>query len=73
MSLVNVETSVILKILENFVSMQNSLNANNCSRKEIWKTDQGDLTFILNVNWESSIHFVYFSIVLAKKDVVSFT
>ena len=50
MSLVNVETSVILKILENFVSMQNSLNVNNCSRKEIWKTDQGELTFILNVN-----------------------
>ena len=40
---------------------------------KISKTVQRDLTFILNVLSESSIHFAYFSIVLAKKDVVSFT
>ena len=40
---------------------------------KISKTVQRDLTFILNALSESSIHFAYFSIVLAKKDVVSFT
>ena len=40
---------------------------------EILKTVQRGLTFILNVLPESRIHFAYFSIVLAKKNVVSFT
>ena len=40
---------------------------------EISKTVQRDLTFILNVLSESSIHFAYFLIVFAKKNVVSFT
>ena len=33
MLLINVETFVVLKILHYLVSMQNSLNANNCWRK----------------------------------------
>ena len=37
------------------------------------KSVQRDLTFVLNVLSESSIHFAYFSRVLAKKNAVSFT
>ena len=48
---------VVLNILDNLFSMQNSLNANNCWRKQILKTFQADLTYILNVLSESSIHF----------------
>ena len=40
---------------------------------KILKTVQRDHTLILNVLSESSIHFAKFSIVLAKKNVVSFT
>ena len=40
---------------------------------KISKTAQRDLTFILNVLSESSIHFAQFSIVLTKRSVVSFT
>ena len=40
---------------------------------EISKTVQRDFTFILNVLSESSIHFSYFLIVLAKENVVNFT
>ena len=39
---------------------------------KISRTIQRDFTFILNVLSESSIHFSYFLIVLAKKNVVSF-
>ena len=41
--------------------------------RKIWKTFHTDLTFILNVLLESKIQFVWFSIVLARKNVVSFT
>ena len=37
------------------------------------KTVQRYLTFVLNVLAESRVHFTYFSIVLAKKNDVSFT
>ena len=40
---------------------------------EISKTIQHDLTFILNVLSESNISFTLFWIVLAKKNVISFT
>ena len=40
---------------------------------KILKTVQRGLTFILNILSKSSIHFVSFSIVLAKKNAVSFT
>ena len=40
---------------------------------KISKTVQRDLTFILNVVSVTSIHFAQFSIVLAKKNVGSFT
>ena len=40
---------------------------------KISKTVQRNLTFILNVLSESSIHFTKFSIVLAKKNVGIFT
>ena len=40
---------------------------------QISKTVQRDLTFILNVYSQSSIHFTQFLIVLAKKNVVNFT
>ena len=49
MTLVKLMTFVVLKILDNFVSMENSLNANNCDVRKISKTVQGNLTFILNV------------------------
>ena len=52
---------VVLKILNNLVFIQDSLNS------EISKTVQCDLNFILNVLSESSIQFTQFSIVLAKK------
>ena len=39
---------------------------------EISKTIQRDLTFILNFLSGSSIHFAQFSVVLAKKNIVSF-
>ena len=54
MALVNFLTIVVLKILDNLFSMQNSLNANNSDLSEI---AQRDLIFILNVLSESSIHF----------------
>ena len=37
MTLVKFVTFVVLKILDNLVSMQNSLNAHNCSRKQIFR------------------------------------
>ena len=54
MALVNFLTIVVLKILDNLFSMQNSLNANNSDLSEI---AQRDLIFILSVLSESSIHF----------------
>ena len=57
MVLVNFVTFVVLKILNNLFSMQNSLNANDADASEIWKTIQRELTFILNVLSESRIHF----------------
>ena len=66
MALVKFVTFVILKILENLVSMQNLLNANS---RKIRKTVQPKLTFILNILSEFSIHFTQLSIVIAKKNV----
>ena len=63
-------TFVVLKILDNLFSMQNSLNTNNCDVSKISKTSKGDLTFSIS---ESSIHYVQFLIVFAKKNVASFT
>ena len=40
---------------------------------KIWKTVPGDLIFILDVLPESRNHFFQFSIVLAKRNAVSFT
>ena len=40
---------------------------------EISKTVQGDVNFISSVLSESSINFAYLSIVLAKRNVFSFT
>ena len=40
---------------------------------EISKTVQRDVNFISSVLSESSINFAYLSIVLAKRNVVSFT
>ena len=66
MALVKFVTFVVLKILENLVSMQNLLNANNW---KIRKTVQPKFTFILNILSEFSIHFTQLSIVIAKKNV----
>ena len=57
MTLVKFVAFVVLKILGNLVSMQNSLNVHNCRGKQISKTVLGNLTIILNVLSESSIHF----------------
>ena len=80
MALVKFVTFVVLKILGNLVSMQNSLNANNLRRKlklfnlcDISKTVQSNLTFILNILSEFRIHSIYLSIVIAKKNVRIFT
>ena len=70
MALVKFVTFVVLKILENLVSMQNLLNANNW---KIRKTVQPKFTFILNILSEFSIHFTQLSIVIAKKNVGIFT
>ena len=40
---------------------------------KISRTVQRNLIFILNVLWESSIHFTELSIVLAKKNIDIFT
>ena len=40
---------------------------------KVWKTAHLELIFILNVLSESSIHFAWFAVVLAKKNVASFT
>ena len=66
MALVKFVTFVVLKILENLVSMQNLLNANNW---KIRKTVQPKFTFTLNILSEFSIHFAQLSIVIAKKNV----
>ena len=66
MALVKFVTFVVLKILENLVSMQNLLNANNW---KIRKTVQPKFTFILNILSEFSIHFAQLSTVIAKKNV----
>ena len=66
MALVKFVTFVILKILENLVSMKNLLNANSW---KIRKTVQPKLTLILNILSEFSIHFTQLSIVIAKKNV----
>ena len=80
MVLVKFVTFVVLKILGNLVSMQNSFNANNLRRKlklfnlcDISKTVQSNLTFILNILSEFRIHSTYLSIVIAKKNVRIFT
>ena len=80
MVLVKFVTFVVLKILGNLVSMQNSLNANNLRRKlklfnlcDISKTVQSNLTFILNILSEFRIHSTYLSIVIVKKNVGIFT
>ena len=80
MVLVKFVTFVVLKILGNLVSMQNSLNANNLRRKlklfnlcDISKTVQSNLTFILNILSEFRIHSTYLSIVITKKNVGIFT
>ena len=41
--------------------------------REISKTAKLNLIFILNVLWESAIHFTQLSIVLAKKNIDIFT
>ena len=40
---------------------------------KVLKTVQRNFIFLLNVLWESSIHFTQLSIVLAKKDIGIFT
>ena len=67
MATFNFVTFVVLKILENLVSMKNSLNANNYIPKQ---TAQADRTFISNIRSESSIHF---STVLDKRNVFNFS
>ena len=57
MVLANFVTFVVLKILDNLVFIQNSLNANNYWRKQNFKNCPRDLTFTLNVFSEFSIHF----------------
>ena len=58
MTLINFVTFVVLKVLDNLFFMQNSLNANNCWRKQNFENYlQHNFTFILNLLSESSIHF----------------
>ena len=64
MALISFVKLVVLKILDNLASRQNPLSGNNCGRKQNFETVQRDFTFILNVLSESSIQFVWFSIVL---------
>ena len=57
MALINFVTFVVLKILDNLFSMQNSLNAMTADVSEILKAVQPDFTFILNFLSELTIHF----------------
>ena len=59
MTLVKYVTFVVLKILDNLVSMQNISKISN--------TVQHDLILISNVLFVSSINFAYLFIVLAKQ------
>ena len=68
MTLVKFVTFVVLKILDNLVSMQIIADVSKIS-----KTVQPSLIFSLNVLSISSIYFIYLSIVLAKKNVGIFT
>ena len=73
MVLVNFAKFVILKILDNLFSMQNSLMQINVDVSKILKALQCVITFISNFLSESSIYFAYFLMVLAKDNVASFT
>ena len=55
MALINFVTFVVLKILDNLFSIQNSLKSVDIS--QISKTAQGDLIFGLNVLSECGIDF----------------
>ena len=57
MALVKFMTFVVLKILDDLVSMQNSLNANIADVSKISKTVQSKLTCISNILSEFSIHY----------------
>ena len=57
MALVNLVTFLVLKILDNLFFLQNSLIQITADINKIPKTVQADLTFILIVLSEPSIHF----------------
>ena len=57
MALVNLVTFLVLKILDNLFFLQNSLIQITADVNKISKTVQDDLTVILNVLSEPSIHF----------------
>ena len=65
MALVKFMTFVVLKILDDLVSMQNSLNANIADVSKTSKTVQSKLTCISNILPEFSIHYTQLSIVIA--------
>ena len=71
MASVSFVTFLVLKILDILVSMQNTLNAIIADVSRISETVQRDVTIILNLCSKSSIIFPSFTIVLAKKNVVS--
>ena len=65
MVLVNFVTIVVLNVLDNLHSMQNSLIQITADIRETSKTVKPDLFFIINVFSEFRIHFSYILIVLA--------
>ena len=72
MALVNFVTFVVLKILDNIFSMQNSLNANNCRRKQTFENCPTYLAFISNVLSESSFQqFLLKRMLIVSHKVVS--
>ena len=73
MTLVNFVAFVVFKILENLVSMQNTLNTSNCWRKQNFKNCPAQSYFYFKFESESSTHYALFSIVLAEKNAGSFT
>ena len=64
---------VVFEILGSLVSMQKSLNENNCWHNQNFENRQRDLNFIFDVLSEYGINFVPNFIFSTTENVVSFT
>ena len=72
MALINALVFVVLKILDNLVFVQESLEANNCRRKQTSKSAQAGIAFILDILSKKANVFAQICLVLEMKNVVGF-